>query len=233
MNSSEAPFQSQKQLEAPISVSRRSVGRSRSLPSGRAALGALLVTLAGIGFYLASVRATSVPTTPYVVVVRDLSPGHRLTSNDLKVVNLRLESALIARTFTDKAALVGARTLGPIGGGELLQQSNIIQNAQGAAGREMSFSIDTARALDGQLRPGERVDVVATADADGGPKTTIVIGAALVIRVSGDGLTGTGERIVVVLALRNTEEELSLAQAVNEANIILVRANGNEPIVQP
>ena len=72
-------------VEQPVIKSRR------ALPSGRAVLGALLITLAALGVLFAS-RLGDDATFQNVVVARiDISPGTVIDESDVATVRLRLD----------------------------------------------------------------------------------------------------------------------------------------------
>ncbi len=205
----------------------RAVGRGRTLPSGRAAVGALLVVLSGLGLTEAARRATAEPTTRFVVATREVAPGEVLTANDVRLETMQLSAQVAGRSFSDSGVLVGAVTVGPLGVGELIQ-SSLVQRG-GPALREMSFPVDSARALNGTLDPGDRIDVVATfGSSSSGAKTATVLSGLQVLSVSGDMLdAGEGSTIVVTVAIAEAAQQVVLAEAVNTAELFLVRANDN------
>lgn len=206
-------------------TARRTVGRGRSLPTGRAMLGALLVTLSGVGLYLASIKATASPRSAVVVAATDIAPDHELTREDLTVIQVRLDDRLRLRTFVNPADLIGTKTLGPIGKGELIQGGAVVAVASGSTGREMSFAIPLSRAVAGRLRAGERVDVVATTGSGTSAVTKVVVTSGLVIEISDPALAASDDDVVVVLSIRDVAEQLALAEAMNEAKMVLVRAD--------
>jgi Flp pilus assembly protein CpaB len=215
---------------APGARPSRSVGRGRSLPSGRALLGSLLVTLAGVGLYLATVRASEAPMTTYVVAAADLPPQHRIVASDLRVVTMRLDANLGKHTFRTVAELVGSErrgqttTLGPIRRGEFVQPGNVIATQPGGSGREMSFSVDRSRAVDGRLSEGERIDIVATTGSGASATTEIVLSNALIIHLS-DTDSATSDRVTISVAIPDAAAELALSRAIVGSEIIVVRSN--------
>ena len=208
---------------------RRSVGRGRSLPSSRAAIGALLVVLSGLGFTLAARRATAEPTTRFVVATRQIAPGEILRSGDLRLETMRLSTPVAGRAFSDTSVLVGAVTVGPVGRGELVQ-SSLVQ-AGGPSLREMSFPIESARALNGNINAGDRIDIVATTGSASATSTAIertstVLSGLQVVSVRGNSLEpGETSTIVITVAIAEQTQQVALADAVNTAELFVVRAN--------
>lgn len=193
-------------------------------------MGGLLVALAAVGIFAGYLSATAGHARPTVVATTDLGPGHRLTAADLAVVRLELPGSVAERTYVSPSQLVGAVVLGPVGRGELLQSSDVLAgDAPGGPGREISFAIDAARAVDGRLRPGEPVDVLATFGTGADATTTVVATAVRIARRSdpGGGLAGPGTQ-VVTLTMPDEATTIAVANAVDTATVTLVRSAGRE-----
>lgn len=205
-----------------------SVRRPRALPGGRAIVGGLLVTLAAVGVFAAYRDANAAPSGSYVVAARRLAVGSVLRPGDLRAVAVDLPASLRRRVFTDPGAVVGARLLGPLDAGELVQVGNLVANAS-ADGRQLSFSIEAARALNGAVRPGERVDVLATYGSGGGDAYTAPIAErVLVVDVASSGSSlNAGRSLVLTLALADPGEVLAVTHAARSGAITLVRSAGS------
>lgn len=190
----------------------------------RAALGGLLVTVALLGVSQAYAHADRPPATGYVVATRVLAPGTPLDETVLDVVPVDLPPTLSARAFSSTAVLAGAVTLAPLAPGELVLLSQVLPAGTApAAGAALSFAITTDRALGGTLRPGERVDLVATFPGDG---TRRVAEGAMVTdsRTETDGLLTETGRLLLTVRLRTPAEALGLVEAVDEGQVTVVRA---------
>jgi flagella basal body P-ring formation protein FlgA len=88
-------------------------------------VGGLLVALSAVGIFAGYLGATGDDRRPYVVATSDLAVGHRITAADLAVVRIDLPPALHRVAHDRPGPLVGAVVLGPVGRGELLQNSDI------------------------------------------------------------------------------------------------------------
>ena len=207
----------------------RTVSRRSALPTGRAVVGGFLVALAALGTFAAYLSATSGPTTSYVVARRDLPIGTRLTADDLTALPMELPD-VVARdaAFATEGPLVGATTVGPVRRGELVQAGDVVKKRSGAGELEVSFELESARALAGTLRPGERVDVLATFGAGGDTYTVTVVRQARVLETSRDrsGIAG-GDAEVISVAVSSSEEAMALTHAINAGKVTLVRATGS------
>jgi Flp pilus assembly protein CpaB len=220
MNAPDFTLGSPKRSLAP----RRQVGRGKSLPSGRAATGALLIVLSGVGLAAAAQKATAEPTTRYAIATRDIDPGELLTSGDIRMVTMKLATPVARRSFASEIPLVGAVTVSPISSGELMQSSAVQRG--GPSLREMSFPIDASRALNGSIDSGDRIDIVATSEGAGGKSTVTVLSNMQVISVLGTGLDGeSAATIVIKVAIEHPADQVTLAQAANTAQLFVVKAN--------
>ncbi|MGH9164881.1 MAG: hypothetical protein ACRDZW_05120 [Acidimicrobiales bacterium] len=210
---------------APAADTGRRLRRRRALPGGRAVVGGFLVAASAVGVFAAYLGATADHESDYLVAGRELVAGDRIARSDLRRLRADLPADLKRRVFSDGAVLVGAVVLGPVGEGELVQRSDVLAAGRGQRQeREISFPIESARAVDGQLRPGELVDVLATYGT-GAEAYTVVVARAVRIADRSEpegGLAGGGEQ-VVTLSLPSEADTLALAHAVNAASLTLVR----------
>lgn len=203
----------------------RRLRRRRALPGGRAVVGGFLVAASAVGIFAAYIGATAQDRRNYLVASHDLVAGDRITRDDLRRLRADLPPDLQPRVFGDAASLVGAVVLGPIGQGELVQRSDVLPAGEGQRReREMSFPIESARAVDGQLRPGELIDVLATYGTGAEAYTVVVVRAARIAdRSEPEGGLAGGRDQVVTLSLPSAADTLAVAHAVNAASLTLVR----------
>jgi Flp pilus assembly protein CpaB len=201
-------------------VVRRRIG----LPSGRAVAGGLLVALAALGVVAAYADARRPPAGRWVVAARDLSPGTRLAAGDLTVVRADLPAGLARNAFSDPGRLTGAVVAGRVAKGSLVEATDLTPAGDDGP-QQVSFAIEAARAVGGVLRPGDRVDVVATWAGDGGSAyTEVVASGVLVTDATGAGASPVGGRtLVVTLAPATQHDLLAVVHAVRAGNATLVR----------
>ena len=215
-----------------VGASRLAGGRRRVLgrplvPNTRAIVGGLLLALSGVATFMAWEHAAHTPHQSFVVAARSIDPGERLAPSDLRLSAVDLPRGVAAGAFADPAALIGRVALGPIGEAELVQASQLSEGRVAAPGVELAFALPTDRAVDGQLRSGDRVDVYVTY-----PEQTAVVGAGVeVVRVAGaagEGFSSAGQTVTVTLgvpvsddASRNLTE---LVHAVRAGEVTLVRS---------
>jgi Flp pilus assembly protein CpaB len=208
----------------------RIVGHRRVLPSSRAVVGGLLVTVAMLGTWWASGDHQATPTGRVVVAARSLAAGSRLRADDLRTVAVDLPTALRARTVRDTAELRGTVTTASLTAGDLVQRSAVRPAAggRGAPARELSFLLETPWAAGGSLAVGDRIDVFVTYGDGADATTTRVLAGAPVLRLTdagGDGLGATPSQTITV-AVRRTTELRATTNAVRAGKVTVVRSTG-------
>jgi Flp pilus assembly protein CpaB len=237
------------QLDTPGSTSTNAQGRRpalpprparrpTSLPSGRALLGGLLITIAVVGTYVAVAGDDGAPRTRWLVARHDIDAGTRLTPGDLSVAAIELpdavaRNALPAGEATGHALPAdaeGAITLAPLRAGALLQRSQLLAAPVGTetAGpvHELSLRLPPERAVGGTLNRGERVDVLATY-GNGVDATTIVVARdAIVTRLDREEAASLGDDggLTLSLLLPDDDTVLAATHAKDVAALTLVRA---------
>ena len=205
--------------------------RRRGLPGGRAVVGGFLIALEAVGILAGYTGATADQRQRFLVARDDLPIGHRITPSDLGELAMDLPPAVRARATQDHKRLVGAVVIGPLAKGELIQTSDVADvDESGGVGLQVSFPIESARAVDGRLRVGELVDVLATYDAAGGGQTMVVVRSARVVdRSKPDSTLGEGGKEVITLSVASRSETLAVAHAANAGDVTLVRVTGQPP----
>lgn len=203
----------------------RPLRRRRALPGGRAVVGGFLVALAAVGVFAGYTSATADTREPYLVARQDLALGHRITRADLGTLPMDLPALLRSKAYRDPAQLIGTMVIGPVNKGELVQSSAVLAGAAETSERQISFPIDSARAVNGQLRRGEFVDVVATYGTGVDGYTEAVVRAARVADRSETkgALAGQGNE-VITLAVPDDAATFAVAHAVSTSTIMLVRS---------
>lgn len=211
----------------------RRIRRVRSLPGGRAVVGALLVTAAAVGVFASYLDATAEPDTRYVVVTGDLPVGTVLTdelvrdTRTLGLLPLDLPPLLAANSIPAGQALdlVGQVVTAPLVAGDLVSRSALSRSTVDDDVVRVSFAIDPARAVGGAIEPGDRVDVAVTHGSGTDSFTFYVVRAALVADVRvGDGGIGRAA-MVLSLALPDDVDVLALISAVETGEVVVTRSS--------
>ena len=187
-------------------------------------VGGFLVALAAVGVFAAYTSATAGPTTSYVVAARDLAPGDRITPASLRLVPLDLPDEQRRRSYDVVDPLLDATVIEPLLAGELLQEGSLIATGAAPGTRAVSFAIDAAHAVNGTLRAGERVDILATFGTGGEACTFLVAGDVPLVRVteSASSLATQGGMTLTVEA-ETADSALAISHAANAGTVTLVR----------
>lgn len=205
---------------------RRIISPVRALPNGRAVLGGLLVAVAALGSYLVATGDRGGPTSRYVVATRDLPPGHTLSAGDVRLVSLDLPAEQAKGTFSSVAQLHGAVARGPLQAGAIVTASTVERPPAADAGtsyRELSMTLAAERAVGGTLRPGDRVDVIATANG-----TSYVLVQRVMVLAAATGRNSSplsSGDVTITLALPDATTALAVTHGAAAAELTLLRAS--------
>jgi Flp pilus assembly protein CpaB len=210
----------------------RALPARRALPGGRAVVGGLLVALSAVVLFAVASGVGDGSGREYVVARRDLAPGRPIDPGDLELAEIDLPDRVGGQAFGSVDALDGAVAVAPIAAGELVQQGSVARG--GADGRvvpELSFAVEREAAVDGDLRAGDRVDVLATYGSGAQSRTVRVAGSATVLTVGerDDLAVSEGGGLVLTVAVADAGERLNLVNAVAEAKIRVLRVTGTDP----
>lgn len=216
-------------------VPDRTIRPRRTLPGGRAVIGAFLVVVAAVGTFGAYLSATAAPDTSYMVATRTFQIGDVITEEDLvgaaagfRPVAMDLPEEQASRAYgsdaDSAAALLGRVVVAPIAAGDLLLQTQFVDVADAGHGVAMSFSLPVDRALAGSVGVGERVDVVATyRAAGGGSETRVVARDVVVVAVLNGGEGLNGGRVTMTVEVPDLAVAQLLQHAVDTAEVALLR----------
>lgn len=219
--------------EGPRAPAARSIGRRRNLPGTRAMLGALLMTVAAVGVFLAYAGAQDGPSDELVVTTRALRAGEAIETADLRVVVGELPSSPRGSVFRSLDDLVGKVALGPIAKGEIVQAGSVTADRGTSPGHEVALTLPREQLAVGRLRAGERVDVFVTYD----DRTASVVRGAQVVEIAGpsdDSLTSDRE-VTIVVAVPSGEVVAALVHALRTGDVTVVRStfgtsDGSAPV---
>lgn len=211
--------------EAPVG---RTVRRRRALPNGRAVVGGFLVSVAAVGIFSAYASATAPPTTLYAVAARDLLPGDRIDASAVRLVAIDLPDSQRRRAFDAAEPLMDATVIESLLTDELLQEGSVVGTGAAAGARTMSIGVDPSRAVNGAIRPGERVDVLATFGTGADACTHRVASGVGVVDIAGasGSVVEAGGALTVTLALDDGAQSMAVAHAASAGEVTVVRATG-------
>lgn len=195
----------------------------RRLPSTRAVVGGLLMSVAAIVTFTVWADSTAQSDVAYVVAAHSVHPGERLSPEDVELAPVGLEDGSVP-AFSDVDDVVGRVLLGPLAQGEVVQPGQVTEPAHEAVLTEVSFTLPRDRAVDGRLRSGDRVDIVVTE----GEATRVAVEQVRVVTVSEEtGFGGDpGGEVVLTVGLEDPANRLELIHAVNVGEVTLTRSRG-------
>ncbi len=207
----------------------RSLGRRPSLPTGRAAIGGVLITLAALGSFVAATSANTGPTASIVVSDRPLTAGDRIDAADLHVIAVDLPDDALATFFDTTSSVGGATVLAAVDAHQPVPRASVSTATADARppAHDLSFSLERDRALNGRLRPGERIDLVATFGSGAEASTEIVTQDVEVIEIDrGSGSSGSSAKVALTVSLPDEATVLRTTHAIAVAQVTIVRSTG-------
>ncbi len=210
----------------PEAPARRLLPGRRPLPSGRAVVGGLLVALAMLISFAVANHHDAGPHQAMVVARHRIRTGTVLSNADLATEQAQLPSGAATQTFTTTAEVVGQVTLAPLDGGDVIERAQVVRPVAAPDRHELSFPIDRERALDGNLEPGQTVDLLATYGTGESAETVVVARGVRLVDVSDgshESLESAG-KLVITVALADADQALRAAHATQVAALTLVRS---------
>lgn len=186
----------------------------------------IVAGLSGILLTLAFLRSAD-RRVEVAVAALDLHAGTAVDGGDVRYERVRMDGDLLDTVLQrdDVADLDGAVATETIRAGELISRTDVRSAAARSGLRAVSIPIEPARAVNGDLRPGDRVDVLLAAEQ----QVAIVVAGAEVLDVSDPDARGAlgdvNEQFTVTLAVDATEAQL-LAAAITDGDILIARATG-------
>ncbi|MEX0767348.1 MAG: RcpC/CpaB family pilus assembly protein [Microthrixaceae bacterium] len=214
----------------------------RNLPSGRACVGAVLVTVAATGVLFAHRSATQPPTSRYLVATQLIRSGQIISAQDLGSIAVDLPAELKAIPASQADTLIGRVASTSIAASQLLRPEDALESGRflDPTAIEVALELPPAQALQGLLQQGSLVDVLATdpePDPNTGLATTVLATGVRVSAVgnpsspdagsqdaNGEGASGIGAggQLRIVLSVSGPETATVLVDAARRAEITLV-----------
>jgi Flp pilus assembly protein CpaB len=191
----------------------------------------LLAGALGVLLTLSVLRAAD-HSEPVIVASHELAPGTVLGSGDVRVARVRVGRDTLATLFagSDVAPVRGQVVTSAIHAGALVPRGAVRSVDAAAATRIMSFVLPRARAVDGKLASGDRVDVIAVERDTGRAGYVITDAEVTAVDSHGSGpLAGTSEDVTVSLVV-DPDTAPRLAVALDAHTVTLVRATGAAPL---
>jgi hypothetical protein len=148
----------------------RAFSARRSLPNGRALVGALLITVAAVGAFAAAASGDGTPTSEYLVITDGVEAGDVITATDVRFEAMTLSADVAATALQSDTGLEGAIALRDLHAGTILDERDvrdtaIVDGAPLVSVHELTLPVPRDRAPSA-LRRGDRVTVLAFSGAD-------------------------------------------------------------------
>ncbi|MEM8705652.1 MAG: SAF domain-containing protein [Actinomycetota bacterium] len=203
---------------------RRTITPRRSLPSGRALVGAFLVTVAALGAFAIATGGDDGPATRYLVTTRDIAAGDQLSVADVTFEAMTLSDDLASRALNSTEGLDGATALRDFRAGELIDVADVVGATAGSEPgetlHEVTFGVPLER-TPASLVPGDRVTVLATV----GGETRLTVEDAVLLEVDRQpDQIGSSGRGVLTLSVDAPETVMDIAHLTQIAEITIVRS---------
>lgn len=209
------------------------IGRRRSLPGGRAVVGAFLVMLAAVGTFGAYLQATAAPTTSYLVATTALDVGQVLTEDDVAAqfaeVAVELPEEQAARTVraSQRGSLVGTVVVAPVAADDLVLVSSLEPVGTADAGVQLSVALPRDRAVGGSVAVGEVVDLIATfAGGQDDATTRIIARQVTIVAASGAGDDLDGGTVVLTVQVPDLGAAQTIQNAADVGELAILRGAG-------
>ncbi len=197
---------------------------SRRLPSGRAVLGGLLVTLAVLGVLLATRLGNDATIRDVVVARQDLTPGTVIEPQHVAQIQIRLAED-VDWVVTNPESIYGSVLLGPVNRLEFVQLSNIAEGTPDAVPSGLavvSIEVDPGR-TPARLAAGELVTILATYTSEEPETTRRIAQDVVVLSYAGsDSEFGSSNTRVLRLGIADgaIASEIVMASLVGEVSVI-------------
>jgi Flp pilus assembly protein CpaB len=158
------------------------------------------------------------------VAVRDIEPGAVLKRTDVRFERVSADARVLSRLVpaANVRAMQGRIVTAAIAKDEPLLVARLRLPAASDGRRAMSIPVERARAVNGRLVPGDRVDVVV---ADRGTAAIVVAAAEVLDVEADDGSFGSRRDVSVTLAVDARESQL-LTAALASGDFVLTRVTG-------
>jgi len=203
---------------SPRRVHRRRVGGAH-----------LVMVLAGLlGLVLTLAALRDEPTGQRVAVAaRDLAAGVPLRASDVRFEPVRASGDVLAHLVGDDGAWRGRVLTTAVPAGAPLAAASLRGRASADGLRAMSIPVDRARAVNGRLAAGDRVDVVLARDG----VATVVAAGLEVLDVAGEdgGAFGAQRGQLTVTLAVDVADSQRLAAVLADGEFVLTRVTGAVP----
>jgi hypothetical protein len=183
----------------------------------------LLVSAAFVFAFLSVAKSNDQEKMTAVVARTDIAKGVQIGIDDLDVVQIPKNRFLANRTIPSVASITSATSLRSIVRGDLIQRSDVVETPTATPAALVSMSLEREFALNGELRVGDVIDVLATTKGSSDPSTDVVATKVEVVHVqsSQSGTTGANN-VQFILSLHSNDEALKVIHAYRTADVTII-----------
>jgi Flp pilus assembly protein CpaB len=168
-------------------------------------------------------------TRPVVIAAGSLDAGRALSPADFKLAEVDLDDDVFATLipWEQVASLNGMIAARNIEAGRFVLSSDVRSAAAPGELRAISIPIDPEHAVGGDLRAGDRIDLIAVVDGS----SSYVLSGVEVLAVPAESrgsLTATNSFFLVVAV--DADQALAVATAIRQGQVEVVRSTGAEAV---
>lgn len=201
-------------------------GRFRRSPLRRFSIGHLAVVVAAILAFVANVAflRSRDDSTLVVTTARPIAAGEVIGPDDLSTTRLQAEDSVLAGLLTSLDGVEGRVARRNLAQGEMVGAADLLTEAAPGGLASMALPMDPAHAAGGNIRVGDRVDIV---DVDSDGVAHYVVRDAPVLAVSEGNvgaLAGAGNQHLVVGL--SEDEVLAVAEAIADGEVDIIVTTG-------
>lgn len=164
--------------------------------------------------------------TPVLVAAQQVQPGEVITAEHLRTAWISAAEGIDYLPASARAGIVGQIAAEPLSRGKIIGSGAVIKTPALPAGFvAMSLALKPEKAAAGELRPGDRVAVIASTSPDRPDARTTILLRDIEILSSRRNQSSEGSAVLVVLKVR-LEEARAIAEAQSSGTIHLVLQSG-------
>lgn len=203
-------------------------GPTRSSPnlSGGWVVMVLSGLIAAVLFIFATQQSSN--RVDVAVLSRGVTAGQVVDGSFFVRASVAADDAQLQRliSFSDRENFDGYVASGPFAQGDLIPRSALLEPAASQNRRSMSIPVEKTHANNGDLRAGDRIDVIDPDNPD--PYVARNVEVISTQDSSGGGGIGSVGQFTVVAAV-NDDQAVKVSQAIRNGNFDLVRTTGATP----
>ena len=197
----------------------------RGLPSGRAVLGALLVTLSAVGAFALASRNDQVPDTSYLVVTQIIEAGQAVNLDDVALIPMTLPHKVARNAVSSMSGVDGAIATRDLVEGDVISTRDLIAatdpgGVSVGAVHEMSLPVARDR-IAGRIVAGDLVTILVTLRHKDENITMVGIEDARTLKWSSEN--STSSKGILTLALASSLETMGLAHLIQQGEVTVIR----------